>query len=67
MPRPGATVDPDALVDAARAHLAGFKVPRHVVVTDALPKNATGKVVKAEIRAWLADRPELVGERQERR
>ena len=67
VPRPGATVDPDALVDAARAQLAGFKVPRHVVVTDALPKNATGKVVKAESRAWLADRPELVGERRERR
>ena len=27
-------------VAAVRAELAGFKVPRHVVVTDALPKNA---------------------------
>ena len=26
--------DPDALVATARAHLAGFKVPRHVVVVD---------------------------------
>ena len=64
VPTPGATLDPDALVAATREHLAGFKVPRHVVVTDVLPKNATGKVVKAELRAWLADRPDLVGERR---
>jgi acyl-CoA synthetase (AMP-forming)/AMP-acid ligase II len=64
VPRPGATVDADALVAAVRAELAGFKTPRHVVVTDALPKNATGKIVKAEIRAWLAEHPEKMGDRR---
>jgi acyl-CoA synthetase (AMP-forming)/AMP-acid ligase II len=64
VPAPGARIDPDALVAAAREHLAGFKVPRHVVVAESLPKNATGKVVKADIRAWLAERPDLVGERR---
>lgn len=63
VPEPGATVDAEALVAAVRAELAGFKVPRHVVVTAALPKNATGKIVKAEIRAWLAEHPELLGDR----
>lgn len=62
--RPGATVDPDALVGAVRAELAGFKAPRHVVVTDALPKNATGKIVKAEIRSWLEGHPELLEDRR---
>jgi len=57
-------VDPDELVASARARLAGFKVPRHVVVVDELPVNAAGKVVKAELRAWLADRPELLGPRR---
>ena len=62
--RAGATVDPDALVAAARARLAGFKVPRHVVMVDELPKNATGKIMKQELRAWLAAHPEHVGARR---
>ncbi len=52
---PGATVDPDALVARCRAELAGFKVPRLVFVVDELPRNATGKVDKPEIRRRLAD------------
>jgi acyl-CoA synthetase (AMP-forming)/AMP-acid ligase II len=57
-------VDPDAGVAAARARLAGFKVPRHVVVVDELPVNAAGKVVKADLRAWLAAEPERLGPRR---
>jgi acyl-CoA synthetase (AMP-forming)/AMP-acid ligase II len=57
-------VDPDAVVAAARARLAGFKVPRHVVVVDELPVNAAGKVVKADLRAWLASEPERLGPRR---
>jgi acyl-CoA synthetase (AMP-forming)/AMP-acid ligase II len=57
-------VDPDALVAAARARLAGFKVPRHVVVVDELPVNAAGKVVKADLRAWLAAEPDHLGPRR---
>jgi acyl-CoA synthetase (AMP-forming)/AMP-acid ligase II len=56
--------DPDALVATARARLAGFKVPRHVVVVDALPVNAAGKVVKAELRSWLAADPDRLGPRR---
>ncbi len=62
--RPGAVVDADAVVAAVRAELAGYKTPRHVVVVDVLPKNATGKVVKAELRAWLAGHPERLGDRR---
>jgi len=66
--RPGAAGDDDALAEAVvaavRAELAGYKTPRHVVVVDALPKNATGKVVKAELRAWLAEHPERLGTRR---
>jgi acyl-CoA synthetase (AMP-forming)/AMP-acid ligase II len=64
VPRAGATVDPDALVAAARARLAGFKVPRHVVMVDELPKNSTGKIVKQELRTWLAAHPERLGARR---
>jgi acyl-CoA synthetase (AMP-forming)/AMP-acid ligase II len=34
------------LIEWCRAHMAGFKVPRSVEFLDALPLNATGKVVK---------------------
>jgi acyl-CoA synthetase (AMP-forming)/AMP-acid ligase II len=34
----------------AREHLANYKVPRRVEIVDALPVNATGKVLKTELR-----------------
>jgi fatty-acyl-CoA synthase len=37
----------------ARNSLAGFKVPKQVVFVDALPRNATGKVVKPALRRLL--------------
>jgi acyl-CoA synthetase (AMP-forming)/AMP-acid ligase II len=61
--RPGQHPDPAALVVEVRRHLAGFKAPRHVVFCAELPRNAAGKVVKAELRAWLAANPHLLGER----
>ena len=62
-PFPGATVDRAALVEAARAELAGFKVPRHLVIVDELPRNGTGKVIKAELRRLLSADPSLLGGR----
>jgi acyl-CoA synthetase (AMP-forming)/AMP-acid ligase II len=53
----GAPEDPDALRDFALQQLADYKVPRRYVFVDALPRNATGKVVKAELKARLAEAP----------
>jgi acyl-CoA synthetase (AMP-forming)/AMP-acid ligase II len=50
VPRPGATVDPDEVVAWSREEMANYKVPRKVLVVDALPLNASGKVVKYELR-----------------
>jgi len=36
---------------ALREHLAGFKVPRHFRFVAALPKTATGKIRKSDLRA----------------
>ncbi|MFE2866790.1 class I adenylate-forming enzyme family protein [Embleya sp. NPDC059259] len=55
VPTPDRPVDPDALVTLCRAHLAGFKVPRRVVFTDALPVTGTGKVSKPALREQLAE------------
>ena len=46
VPRPGAQVDPEALIEWCRDHMANFKVPRKVEIVDALPLNPTGKVMK---------------------
>jgi acyl-CoA synthetase (AMP-forming)/AMP-acid ligase II len=51
VPRPGRTPDPGALVAWCREHMANFKAPRTVEVVDALPRNASGKVLKYELRA----------------
>lgn len=48
---PGAEMDPAALITWSRERLAGFKTPKEVVVVEALPKTATGKVIKAQVRA----------------
>ena len=50
---PGATLDPEAVRRSARAHLAGHKAPKQVVVVSALPRNTLGKVEKARLRADL--------------
>jgi acyl-CoA synthetase (AMP-forming)/AMP-acid ligase II len=51
----GATVDGEALRAYALEQLADYKVPRQFHFVDELPRNPTGKVVKAELRARVAD------------
>ena len=50
VPRHGTTPDPDEVVAWAREHMANFKAPRFVAVVDELPLNASGKVLKFELR-----------------
>jgi acyl-CoA synthetase (AMP-forming)/AMP-acid ligase II len=50
VPRAGAEVDPGALIAWCRTEMANFKVPRAVEVVDALPLNASGKVLKYQLR-----------------
>ena len=50
VPRPGQSIDPDELVAWAREEMANFKVPRRVEIVDALPLNASGKVLKTDLR-----------------
>jgi HIP---CoA ligase len=47
---PKSAVGAQELIDWCREHMAGFKVPRSVEFLDALPLNATGKVVKDLLR-----------------
>ena len=49
--RDGEKLDAEAVRDHVRRHRARFSVPRDVVFLDALPRNATGKVLARELRA----------------
>ncbi|MGH8978340.1 MAG: FadD3 family acyl-CoA ligase, partial [Acidimicrobiia bacterium] len=51
---PGPEIEPAEIIGWARVEMANFKVPRTVEFLDELPLNATGKVVKDELRARSA-------------
>ena len=51
--RPGASLDQAGLERHCRAHLAAFKVPRQMVLREALPRNPSGKVLKRVLRDEL--------------
>ena len=58
VPREGAQVDPQQVLAFARERLAGFKVPKEVVVVQELPRASEGgKVRRRELKdRWLASR-----------
>jgi acyl-CoA synthetase (AMP-forming)/AMP-acid ligase II len=45
--------DEQAMLIHARARLAGFKIPKRVILVERLPVNASGKVLKNELRGQL--------------
>jgi long-chain acyl-CoA synthetase len=49
--RAGAEADADTLIAWCRERLAAFKYPRRVTLVDALPRSATGKILKAKLLA----------------
>ncbi|HWC38039.1 MAG TPA: FadD3 family acyl-CoA ligase [Acidimicrobiales bacterium] len=53
--RPGSTLTTDDVVGWSREQMANYKAPRVVELVDELPVNATGKVVKDELRRRAAN------------
>ncbi len=51
--RPGATLDPAELTAWSRERMANYKVPRRFEIVERFPTNASGKVLKTELRAGL--------------
>lgn len=54
--RPDCWVSTTDLQSYAREHLAGFKLPKEVYVLDELPKTASGKVKKGDLRRIVVER-----------
>jgi acyl-CoA synthetase (AMP-forming)/AMP-acid ligase II len=53
VPRPDTSVDVADLVSHCRGLIAGYKVPKEIHLTDALPQTTSGKVQKAALRHQL--------------
>ena len=49
--KPGADCTPEELVAFAKERLAAYKYPREVRIVEELPKGATGKILKKELRS----------------
>jgi acyl-CoA synthetase (AMP-forming)/AMP-acid ligase II len=55
---PGFSGTTGEIIDHCRAHLARYKVPEQVVVVDELPRNAMGKVQRAQlVDLFVVDAP----------
>lgn len=55
--RDGATLTLEALQAHCRGKLGGFKIPKQLIVTDALTRNPSGKVLKRVLRDQLSTLP----------
>ncbi|MFF3289171.1 FadD3 family acyl-CoA ligase [Streptomyces sp. NPDC003023] len=52
--RPGSTLTGDDLIAWSRREMANYKVPRQIEFVTELPRNASGKILKTELRSRRA-------------
>ena len=50
VPKDGHNLEAGALSDWCQEHLSHFKAPKHIEIVEALPKNASGKILKRDLR-----------------
>lgn len=55
IPKAGATLTAEAMMAYCRDTLSGFKAPKHVEIAAQLPKNASGKILKRDLRQHYQD------------
>ena len=51
----GATIDEESLIQWTKDRIAAYKYPRHISFVDSLPMNATGKILKRELRSRIQE------------
>ena len=51
VPLAGAELRPEDVLEFCQGRVSDFKLPRLVVITDELPRNGSGKVLRSELRA----------------
>ncbi|MBP0439500.1 acyl-CoA synthetase [Tianweitania sediminis] len=55
VPKAGSVVSAEMIMTYCREHLSSFKAPKHVEIVNQLPKNASGKILKRDLRVAHAD------------
>ncbi len=55
VPRKGEDLTEEDIIEHCKKHLSPFKVPKKVVIVDALPKTPTGKLLKRDLRITFKD------------
>ncbi|MGN6722884.1 MAG: class I adenylate-forming enzyme family protein [Marmoricola sp.] len=55
VPVAGTSPDLETLAEFCRQRLAGYKVPRRVVLVDAMPRTTSGKIMKRALREEMAN------------
>jgi feruloyl-CoA synthase len=58
VPKEGAVIDEKELRSFCRQRLAGYKIPRRMFIEEQLPRNASGKILKYQLR----EKMNLVGD-----
>jgi acyl-CoA synthetase (AMP-forming)/AMP-acid ligase II len=53
VPRAGTKAEPSEIIAWSRENMANYKVPRQVIIVEDLPRNASGKILKTEIRTGM--------------
>ncbi|NTW88027.1 MAG: long-chain fatty acid--CoA ligase [Desulfobulbaceae bacterium] len=49
--RPGATLEPEEIIEFCQTKMAKYKIPKQIQFVDELPKSATGKILKRVLRS----------------
>jgi acyl-CoA synthetase (AMP-forming)/AMP-acid ligase II len=52
---PGASVAPEEVISYCKERLAGYKVPKKVLLVEDFPRTASGKIQKVKLRAQFGD------------
>jgi long-chain acyl-CoA synthetase len=56
----GFTATPDELIEFCKKHMSRYKAPKSVEIVPELPKSATGKILKTELRRrWFSAQPKI--------
>lgn len=64
-PKPGVTLERERVLALFDGRLARFKIPKDVVIVEALPRTALGKVSKEDVRQMVARRAGMKPDTQE--
>jgi acyl-CoA synthetase (AMP-forming)/AMP-acid ligase II len=55
VPKPGAQITPQEMIEYTKSRLASFKAPAYYAIVDELPRNTMGKVLKNDLRKAYGD------------